>query len=113
MHVSRGEMGADLGRLLEAEQTFASRVDAAQREARAVVEIARQEAQALGTDSTAELARARKTLVEEEEGALAAELARLDAETSARIARLAAVDDARVTALADDVLHALLDRGQL
>ncbi len=64
------------------------------------------------TDSTAELARAREAIVEEEERALAAELDRLDAETSARIAGLAAVDDARVTALADEVLHALLGRGQ-
>ncbi|HZJ55064.1 MAG TPA: hypothetical protein VFD38_13060, partial [Myxococcaceae bacterium] len=73
-------MGADLGRLLEAEQSFAARVDAARHEARALLESARQEAEALRTDSAAALAQGKQALAEEENRALASELARLDAE---------------------------------
>jgi vacuolar-type H+-ATPase subunit H len=104
-------MGADLGRLLEAEQTFAARVDAARQQARALVESARHEAEALGSDSGEALARARRRLAEEEERALAAELSRLEAETATRVERLGRVDEARVVALADQVLRALLEGG--
>jgi vacuolar-type H+-ATPase subunit H len=104
-------MGVELGRLLEAEQTFAARVDAARRDGRALVDAARVEAEALASDSTTALSEARKALAVEEERTLTAELARLDAETTARVERLAAVDDGRVGALADRVLRALLTGG--
>ena len=101
-------MGADLGRLLEAEQGFAARIDAARHEARALLESARREAEALRTDSAATLAQGKHALAEEENRTLASELARLDAETTARVERLASVSDARVTELADQTLRALL-----
>ncbi|HVP62673.1 MAG TPA: hypothetical protein VMT11_19100 [Myxococcaceae bacterium] len=105
-------MGADLGRLLEAEQAFTARVDAARREASAVVEAASRDAEALASDSTAMLSRALQELGEAEERGLVTELARLEAETRARIDRLAAIDEARVAALAQDVLRALLSGGR-
>ncbi len=108
---SKACMGADLGRLLDAEQTFAARVDTARREARAVVEAARRDAEALAGDSTTRLAQAREALAADEERTLAAELASLEAETRARIERLAGVDQARVAELADAVLRALLSGG--
>lgn len=111
MHV-RFTMGADLGRLLEAEQTFAARIDAARHEARLLVEAAQREAEALAGDSATALAQARQTLAEEEERTLGAELARLEGETLARVERLAAIDEARVVALAEDVLRALLSGGR-
>ena len=104
-------MGAELGRLLEAEQTFAARIEVARRDGRALVEAARAQAEALAGDSTTELSEARQALAEEEERTLMAELARMDAEISARVERLAAVDDGRVAALADRVLRALLSGG--
>ncbi len=111
MHLSF-PMGADLGRLLEAEQTFAARVDAARHEARLLVEAAQREAEALAGDSASALAMARQALGEEEGRTLIAELARLEAETLARVERLAAIDEARVVALAEDVLRALLSGGR-
>jgi hypothetical protein len=105
-------MGAELGRLLEAEQTFAARLDAARRDGRALVDAARAQAEALASDSTTALSEARKALAKEEERTLTAELARLDAETTARMERLAAVDDSRVAALAERVLRALLSGGR-
>lgn len=105
-------MGADLGRLLEAEQAFAARIDAARREGRALVEAARGDAEALASDSTAELTRGRQAVAEEEERALATELAHLEAETAAQVERLSAVDDTRVAALADQVLRTLLTGGR-
>jgi hypothetical protein len=105
-------MGADLGRLLEAEQVFAARIDAARREARALVEIARGDAQALSGDSAEELARSRARLGDEEERALRTELSRFEAEISTRIERLRAVDESRVNALADQLLRALLSGGR-
>jgi vacuolar-type H+-ATPase subunit H len=105
-------MEAELGRLLEAERTFAARIDAARRDGRALVDAARVQADALGSDSTLQLSEARRALAEEEERVLSAELARLDAETTARVDRLAGVDEGRVAALADLVLKALLSGGQ-
>jgi vacuolar-type H+-ATPase subunit H len=105
-------MGADLGRLLEAEQAFSARVDAARREARALVEAAQHDAQALASDSNGALGRARQALAEEEERTLETELARLDAETTARVDRLTAVDPERVAELAHQVLRALLAGGR-
>jgi vacuolar-type H+-ATPase subunit H len=104
-------MGVDLGRLLEAEQTFAARVDAARQQARALVESARQEAVALATDSGEALGQALRRLAGEEERALAAELSRLEAETATRVERLGRIDEARVVTLADQVLRALLEGG--
>jgi vacuolar-type H+-ATPase subunit H len=100
-------MGVELGRLLEAEQAFAARVDAARRDARALVQAARDEAGRLATDSSAQLEKGRKELAHQEERALATELERLDAETSAGVERLSSVSDARVAALADQLLRAL------
>jgi len=105
---ARAAMGADLGRLLEAEQSFAARVDAARRDGRTLVDAARAEAETLASDSTTELSEAKKALADEEERTLAAELARLDAETTARVERLGAVDDAWVGALAERMLRTLL-----
>jgi len=104
-------MGAELGRLLEAEQTFAARIDAARRDGVALVEAARTQAETLARDSTRQLSEARKALADEEERTLAAELARLDAETTARVQRLSAIDGQRVELLADRVLRALLSGG--
>jgi vacuolar-type H+-ATPase subunit H len=101
-------MGVELGQLLEAEQAFAARVDAARRDAHALVQAARDEAGRLATDSTAELEKGRKQLVDEEERALATELARLEDETSAGVERVSSVSDARVAALADRLLRTLL-----
>jgi len=101
-------MGADLGRLLEAEQSFAARVDAARRDGRALVDAARAEAETLASDSTTELSDAKKALADEEERTLAAELALLEAETTSRVERLGAVDDAWVAALAERMLRTLL-----
>ena len=101
-------MGAELGRLLEAEQSFAARVEAARRDGRALVAAARAEAETLACDSTRQLSDAKKALAEEEERTLGAELARLDAETTSRVERLAAVDDAWVAALAERMLRRLL-----
>ena len=101
-------MGAELGRLLEAEQAFATRVEAARRDARALVEAARNEARSLAGNSTALLERGRRELAEQEERALATELARVEADTSARVERLSTVTDVRVAALADQLLRALL-----
>ena len=105
-------MGVELGRLLEAEQAFAARIDSARRDGRALVDDARARAEALAGDSTAKLSEARKALADEEERALTAELARLDAETTAHVERLAAVDEGRVRTLADRVLRALLSGGR-
>ena len=105
-----GSMGAELGRLLEAEQAFAARLDAARRDARARVQSAREEAGKLAGDSTAWLEKGRREISDEEERALTAELARLEAETSARLERLASVSGAGVAALADQLLRALLAR---
>jgi vacuolar-type H+-ATPase subunit H len=100
-------MGAELGQLLEAEQAFAARVEAARRDAHALLQAARDEAGRLATDSTAELEKGRKQLADDEERGLTTELARLEAETSARVARLSSVSDVRVAALADQLLRAL------
>jgi vacuolar-type H+-ATPase subunit H len=105
-------MGAELGQLLEAEQAFAVRIEAARRDGRALLEAARADAEALTTDSAAQLNEAKKALAEQEERALAAELAHLEAETTARVERLAAVDDGWVAALADQVLRELLSGGR-
>ena len=104
-------MGANLGQLLEAEQGFAARVDAARREARLLVEAARSEAEALRGDSAEALTRKQKAIADEEDRALAAELARLDAETAAHVERLGSVSETRVAALADQVLRTLLEGG--
>jgi vacuolar-type H+-ATPase subunit H len=101
-------MGAELGRLLEAEQAFAARVDAARRDARSLVQAARDEAEKLAGDSTAQLEKRRRELADEEDRALATELARLEAETSARVGRLSSVSDACMAALGDQLLRALL-----
>lgn len=101
-------MGAELGRLLEAEQSFAARVEAARRDGRALVDAARAEAETLASDSTSQLSDAKRALADEEERSLATELARLDAETTARVERLGAVDDAWVAALAERTLRTLL-----
>ena len=101
-------MGAELGLLLEAEQAFAARVDAARRDARALVEAARDEATRLSGDSTAQLEKGRREIADQEERALAMELARLEAETSKRVERLTSVSDAGVAALADQLLRTLL-----
>jgi vacuolar-type H+-ATPase subunit H len=101
-------MGADLGRLLEAEQSFAARVDAARRDGRALVAAAQAEAETLACDSTSQLSDAKKALADAEDRTLAAELARIDAETTARVERLGAVDDAWVAALAERMLRTLL-----
>ena len=105
-------MDADLGRLLEAEQGFAARVDAARREARTTVEAARRDAEALAGDSAAALAQARQALAEEEERTVAAELAHLEAETQVRVEQLTAIDEARVAELADELLRTLLSGGR-
>jgi vacuolar-type H+-ATPase subunit H len=105
-------MGVELGRLLEAEQTFAARIDSARRDGRALVDDARAQAEALAGDSRAKLSEARKALADEEERALTAELARLDAETTAHVERLAGVDEGRVRTLADRVLRVLLSGGR-
>jgi len=101
-------MGADLGQLLEAERAFAVQIDAARREARALVEVARTEAEALRNDSADALLRSKQALAEEEDRALGSELTRLAEETAARVDRLSAVDEARVAALADQLLRVLL-----
>jgi len=105
-------MGAELGQLLEAEEGFAARIDAARRDARALIDAAQVQAEALATDSTTRLTEAKKALADEEERSVRAELARLDAETSLRVERLSAVDEARIAALADRVLRALLAGGR-
>jgi vacuolar-type H+-ATPase subunit H len=101
-------MGAELGQLLEAEQAFAERVAAARRDARALVQAARDEAGRLASDSSAQLEKGRKELADREERALTTELARLEAESSARVERLSSVSDARVATLADQLLRALV-----
>ena len=73
---------------------------------------ARREAEALGSDSSEALTRAREALAAEEERALAAQLTGLEAEASDRVRRLSAVDDAQVASLADRLLRVLLEGGK-